>query len=333
MRVVEILVKLITQVAIISAAVPFDLGPCNGCSHPGPILENGQLPLEDHGPIPIGRLPLEEHSPIPSSIPHAIEEASQKPRPQALHEPRPQQQQQDPVDHPVDLATRLQEYPSLKVSLDNAPIRASMHTFFEPQIQVEPEELDDLEWEQYLQEGWGDGGVVPALLPFPPPYVANVDYGNHNCAHLGNRITPRQAKFQPKSFQFPGNSQDMYTILLLDLDHQTGAYINWMKINVPDDQFQKGIENVAYEGPRPLRGSGLHRQVFLVYQQQYPIGLKDERLPRARPCQSGGRASVELPRLTQDLGLKGPIAGNFFLTQWDVSVEHTCVPVHIRQPG
>lgn len=41
-----------------------------------------------------------------------------------------------PAHLPLDLVSRLKEYPSLEESLNQAPLPASMHTFFEPTIQV-----------------------------------------------------------------------------------------------------------------------------------------------------------------------------------------------------
>ncbi|XP_042890392.1 protein D1-like [Penaeus japonicus] len=199
-----------------------------------------------------------------------------------------------------------------------------MHTFFEPTIQVRAEEVTDEEWDQYLDSEWESHGIVPSFLPRPPPYLINVNYGDHTCVHLGSLITPAQARHQPKTLQFPGEAGRFYTLLLLDLDRSPKPYVNWMLVNMPHKLPQKGTEVVQYDPPRPAQGSGSHRMVFLLYLQQTAIPPDDATVPRARSCQKSGREAVDLDTLSHDLGLKGPVAGNYFLAEWDITVEHTC---------
>lgn len=70
---------------------------------------------------------------------------------------------------------------------------------FTPQVQAV--ELNDVEWDEYLENEWRSNLVVPHLLPAPPPYLTNVNYGEHLCIHLGNEITPAQARHKPKSLE------------------------------------------------------------------------------------------------------------------------------------
>ncbi|XP_053643268.1 uncharacterized protein [Cherax quadricarinatus] len=231
---------------------------------------------------------------------------------------------QVPNHLPLDLTNRLQEFPTLAESLQAAPHAASMHSFFEPTIQVEEEELSEGEWQEYLHSEWGSDGVVPRLISTPPPYVVNVNYGSHQCVHLGNTITPAHSAHKPKLLEFPGEAGGVYTVLMVDLDVTTSPYINWLLINVPTDHINKGTELVEYEGPRPAQDSGHHRLVFLVYLQHSTLPPNTAGLPSARSCQTSGREGVDLSQLTRDLALRGPVAGNYFLSEWDVTVEHTC---------
>ncbi|XP_076039186.1 protein D3-like [Oratosquilla oratoria] len=203
-----------------------------------------------------------------------------------------------------------------------------MHTFFEPLVEVEAEELSDDEWHQYLEEEWQANGIVPDLLASPPPNVANLDFGDHNCVHLGNLLLPAQTRHPPKRIDFPGLEGLEYAILLLDLDTKVkghGKNLNWMKVNVPFDRPHKGTEVVAYEGPRPSQTSGRHRYALLVYLQKEHIDPgSTPGLPRADVCQAEPRTVGDLEDLTRRLGLRGPVAGNYFQASWDVTVEHAC---------
>ncbi|XP_066972044.1 large ribosomal subunit protein mL38-like isoform X2 [Macrobrachium rosenbergii] len=229
-----------------------------------------------------------------------------------------------PSHLPLDLANRLQEFPSLAASFEQATVPASLHSFFEPTQKVEAEELTDEEWQQYLASEWGNHQVIPSLLDAPPTFVANVNYGDHQCLHLGNVLTPAQAKHRPKSFEFPGEVDRQYAVMLLDMDQRTGIYITWLAINVPVNQLNKGMEIMEYEQPRPGQGEGSHRMVFLVYLQRALLPPQLPTLPSAKACETTNRERVNLDQLTRDLGLKGPTAGNYFLTEWDVTVEHAC---------
>ncbi|XP_071529505.1 uncharacterized protein [Panulirus ornatus] len=102
---------------------------------------------------------------------------------------------------PVDLTKRLNEFPALAEALQAAPGSVSRHSFFEPTIQVEAVELSDEEWQEYLENEWRGDGVVPQLLDAPPPFLVNVNYGDHHCLHLGNDINPAHARHKPKAFQ------------------------------------------------------------------------------------------------------------------------------------
>ncbi|XP_050734190.1 39S ribosomal protein L38, mitochondrial-like [Eriocheir sinensis] len=241
-----------------------------------------------------------------------------RPSPEAPRVPAP------PEHLPPGLASRLKEFPSVAAALEGAPLPAPAHAFFEPRIQVEAEELSDEEWEQHLAEGWARDGLVPRLLAAPPPFLANVDFGDHNCVHLGNTLTPAHARAPPNTLRFPGEEGRRYTVMLLDVDAPAPPRLLWLLINVPPRQPRQGTETVEYEAPRPHLDTGQHRLVFLVYRQRVALRPSDPKVPRARSCQAAGRDHTDLALLAADLQLEGPTAANYFLSEWDVTVEHTC---------
>ncbi|XP_047498243.1 39S ribosomal protein L38, mitochondrial-like [Penaeus chinensis] len=306
-----------------------------------PAADTPLPPREHHQQEAQGSLGLSPALESPTTSPHGVPQPAQSPpgSQAPLHSlshfestrvahpaPEAPRAPEIPAHLPLDLVSRLKEYPNLEESLNQAPLPASMHTFFEPTIQVRAEEVSDEEWGQYLESEWESHGIVPSFLPRPPPYLINVNYGDHLCVHLGSLITPAQARHQPKALQFPGESGRYYALLLLDLDHPAKPYVNWMLVNIPHKQPQKGTEVVQYDPPRPAQGSGSHRVVFLLYLQQAAIPPDDPALPKARSCQKSGRDVVDLDAMSRDLGLKGPVAGNYFLAEWDVTVEHSCTP-------
>ncbi|XP_045128145.1 uncharacterized protein LOC123514346 [Portunus trituberculatus] len=255
-----------------------------------------------------------------STLPEVHSDPESRHRPHKVPRPEAPRVPELPEHLPPGLASRLNQFPRVAAGPDNSP----PHAFFQPRIQVEAEEVSDAEWEQLLVEGWARDGVVPRLLPAPPPFLVNVNYGDHQCVHLGNTITPAHTRAAPNTLRFPGEKDRRYTVMLLDVDAPSPPRLHWLLINVPAKQPREGDESVEYEAPRPNLDTGQHRLVFLVYRQRTVLRSSDPKVPSARSCQSAGRDHIDLTRLASDLELEGPTAANYFLSEWDVTVEHTC---------
>ncbi|KAH7698806.1 phosphatidylethanolamine-binding protein 2 [Aphelenchoides avenae] len=82
------------------------------------------------------------------------------------------------------------------------------------------------------------------------------------------------------------------------------SWVHWLAVNMPGAQLAKGelVQNYTAPFPHPSADKGLHRYVFLVYQQRGPV-TGDYYGPAAFNVQ----AFVKLHKLIQP-----PAAGNFF---------------------
>lgn len=157
-------------------------------------------------------------------------------------------------------------------------------------------------------------GVVPDVIPIAPPGVVAVRYARKDVL-LGNVLTPAEARFAPNVY-FEGSKDHKYTVIMVDPDAPRRAapsqrhWLHWLLVDLPYPGAAKdAMTAVKYMGPTPPRGTGLHRYVFLVYDQ----GSSD--LPRRVFNFGIRRGKFSLADFLKSYGLKDLVAANFFYAQ------------------
>ncbi|KAI8422244.1 hypothetical protein MSG28_006135 [Choristoneura fumiferana] len=88
--------------------------------------------------------------------------------------------------------------------------------------------------------------------------------------YCGNVIKPSEALNSPTvSYESDGNT--MWTLVLSSLDGHLNEndkeYVHWFIANIPGNHIEKGDRLVEYLQPFPLKGTGYHRYVFVLYKQ------------------------------------------------------------------
>merc|ERR1711953_689960 len=86
---------------------------------------------------------------------------------------------------------------------------------------------------------------------------------------MGTEITPEESAYPPTAISYPGEgaSEDkLHTLVLLDAD--LNEKLHWMVVNIPGAKVHEGQIITAYSGPNPAAGSGLHRYITLVMEQE-----------------------------------------------------------------
>ncbi|NJI29984.1 PEBP-like protein, partial [Aeromonas veronii] len=86
------------------------------------------------------------------------------------------------------------------------------------------------------------------------------------------------------------------------------SWKHWVVGNVPGTQLDQGTVLADYVGSGPPQGTGLHRYVFLVYQQPANLTFDETVLSSRNP--NRGKWSPEAFAIKYQLG--DPIAGNFY---------------------
>lgn len=92
--------------------------------------------------------------------------------------------------------------------------------------------------------------------------------------YCGNVIKPSEALECPNvSYESDGNT--MWTLVLSSLDGHLNEndkeYVHWFIANIPGNHIEKGDRLVEYLQPFPLKGTGYHRYVFVLYKQNERI--------------------------------------------------------------
>ncbi|XP_069816838.1 phosphatidylethanolamine-binding protein 1-like [Dendropsophus ebraccatus] len=154
-----------------------------------------------------------------------------------------------------------------------------------------------------------------------PAQPLNVTYGPLAIEELGQVVTPTQVQNRPTSISWEGmDSSKLYTIALTDPDapsRKTPKFREWhhfLVVNVKGNDISSGCVLSDYIGAGPPKGSGLHRYVWLVYEQKEQLKC-DEQVLTNRSGQH--RGCFKVLSFRKKYGLGGPVAGNCFQAEWD----------------
>ena len=147
-------------------------------------------------------------------------------------------------------------------------------------------------------------------------------------ASSGGEVAPAET-ISPPTVRFQGEAQKSYTLILTDPDAISRAspiyreFIHWVcsDLTFSSDGTQTGTPThiLPYIGPGPPHSSGLHRYVFLLYEQ--PSSADVSSLAATFAGRGGKRA--HLSATAAEVGL-GPVAAIAWCqAQWDTSVDAT----------
>lgn len=163
-------------------------------------------------------------------------------------------------------------------------------------------------------------GVVPDVIDSIPTHTVEVKYPSGAEVKFGNELTPTVVKDVPSHISWPSEEGALYTLCMTDPDapsRQNPKYRewhHWLVVNIPDNDVGKGKTISEYVGSGPPKGTGLHRYVFLVYKQ--PGQLNPDEKFRSNRC-GEGRECFKIREFAKKYKLGVPIAGNFYVAQWD----------------
>ncbi|XP_049529582.1 protein D3-like [Anopheles darlingi] len=160
--------------------------------------------------------------------------------------------------------------------------------------------------------------IVPDLVENAPLETLKVTYPSGVEVELGNELTPTQVKDRPM-LQWTTKPDTLYTVLMADPDApsrsnpEMRSWKHWVVGNVLGTRVDQGTVLADYVGSGPPQGTGLHRYVFLVYQQPGNLTFDETVLSSRNP--NRGKWSPEDFAIKYEL--RDPIAGNFYQAQYD----------------
>ncbi|XP_034475338.1 protein D3 [Drosophila innubila] len=172
--------------------------------------------------------------------------------------------------------------------------------------------------------------VVPDVIAKAPKGTVSVEYGSGVTVKEGNILTPTQVKDEP-CVKWEADSGKLYTLCMTDPDAPSRKdpkfreWHHWLVGNIPGNEVTKGEVLSAYVGSGPPPDTGLHRYVFLVYEQQCKLKFDEQRLPNNSGDNRGG---FKIAKFAEKYNLGNPVAGNFYQAEYD-----DYVPILYKQLG
>jgi len=174
--------------------------------------------------------------------------------------------------------------------------------------------------------------IIPDVVDGEPLSALRVQYGNGNDAVLldamGQTLTPLAVQDAPKQFSFKGcEANKLYALILTDPDardrakHEYREWIHFVKINANGADLGKtGDALVEYVGSAPPKGSGIHRYVWLIYEQKN--GKIDADKCGQQRLKSGGgkgqgRGGWKARKFVKDNQLGPLVAGTYYYAEYD----------------
>nr|KAF6312066.1 phosphatidylethanolamine binding protein 1 [Pipistrellus kuhlii] len=154
-----------------------------------------------------------------------------------------------------------------------------------------------------------------------PKHPLQVKYSGAEVDELGKVLTPTQVKSRPSGISWDGlDSSKLYTLVLTDPDapsRKDPKFREWhhfLVVNMKGNDISSGTVLSDYVGSGPPKGTGLHRYVWLVYEQAKPLNC-DEPILSNRSGDNRGKFKVASFRKKYDLG--PPVAGTCYQAEWD----------------
>lgn len=160
--------------------------------------------------------------------------------------------------------------------------------------------------------------IIPTILDKEPTVALQVTYNSGVQVDYGNELTPTQVKDEP-SFDYPINEGKLYTIALVDPDAptrmpiSTGQFLHFMVNNVPGKDIKAGNIMADYVGAGPPMGTGLHRYIFVLFEQPGRVKVAK----RLGPSALMARRMFSMSKYAADNNLGEIIGINFFQAKYD----------------
>lgn len=156
--------------------------------------------------------------------------------------------------------------------------------------------------------------VVDDVIETKPSASIKVQWATGVSAEQGNELTPTQVKDEPK-ISWVAKNDRLYLLAMVDPDApaRMRQIAHALIANIPGNDIAKGDTLIEYVGSGPLKGTGLHRYVFVVYEQPKRVQSKIN----TSKTSLKDRVNFSLRRFAKQHKLGEPVAANYFKAQYD----------------
>jgi len=164
-----------------------------------------------------------------------------------------------------------------------------------------------------------DSKIVPDVVDSAPTKMIEIKYGDLTLLP-GNVLTPTQVKAQP-SFAWEADPSKFYLLCMTDPDNVPvekrgtpgSQWHHFLVGNIQGSDISTGEVLSEYIGSGPPEGTGLHRYVFLVFEQPGKLTFDAPKLGQSIE----GRADFDIREFVKKNGVGPLVAANFYLAEFD----------------
>lgn len=162
--------------------------------------------------------------------------------------------------------------------------------------------------------------VIPDVIDAKPAAALKVEWASGVHADQGNELKPTQVKDQPKiTLDGLTKADKLYLLAMVDPDAPSRKepklreIAHFMIANIPGSDITRGETVFEYVGSGAPQGTGLHRYIFLLYEQKARL----TGLTRTPKTSRQGRVNFSMRKFAEEHNLGQPIGANFFQAQYD----------------
>lgn len=174
--------------------------------------------------------------------------------------------------------------------------------------------------ESVISHMFKEHDIVPVLLDRAPLVFAKVGYRSKKLVDASKELTPTEVRDVPK-VEWDAEPTTLYTLVMIDPDSPSRTeplnreFAHWLVGNIPGKHVEMGEVLFEYIPIFPRAGTGCHRYIFLLYRQHARNDYSSA--PRASKKNRTPRMHFSTREFAKRYSLGHPIAGNFFVAQYD----------------
>nr|XP_060641409.1 phosphatidylethanolamine-binding protein 1-like [Anolis sagrei ordinatus] len=180
-----------------------------------------------------------------------------------------------------------------------------------------------------------DGALCLSEADAKPLHLLRVAYGDVVLKELGQELSPTQVQNHPTCIDWTGcDPKKLYTLILTDLDvpsredPKSREWHHCLVTNMKGHDMSSGCVLTDYVGSAPGKDTGLHRYVWLVYEQLQPLTCDEAILDSVTAT---GRAHFRASAFRKKYKLGAPVAGNCYLAEWDSTVPKIYKQMNVKE--
>ncbi|XP_063544068.1 protein D2-like [Cydia strobilella] len=162
--------------------------------------------------------------------------------------------------------------------------------------------------------------VLPDVINTAPSDLLTIRYNSGVSVDTGKELTPTQVKEKP-DVKWAAKDTEYYLLAMVDPDAPSREkpkfreWHHWLVGNIHGGDMNKSEVLSDYIGSGPPKGTGLHRYVFLIFKQ--PEKCDYSKIPKLPSTSGKNRGNFSISKFAQQFKLGSPVAGNFYVAQWD----------------